>query len=156
MADPIAVDSLIEDIEMRDVDGEAQANKNEDEVVIRLSCGDALGKKGLKIDDANGELTVPVSVARYHLSELVNQLLEREAPVPFDFLISAREPAAGSASASPEEMIMSQKFLTGSLAEFMKLHNIKGEEALRIEYVLALPPPQTSEAEAADDWVCAV
>ncbi|EGD83332.1 hypothetical protein PTSG_03941 [Salpingoeca rosetta] len=70
-----------------------------------------------------GTLTVPGSATRAQLSKLVNELLDREKPLPFDFIVN-------------------EQFLRSTLADVVQEHNLQAEEELSVEYVLALLPPQ--------------
>eukprot|EP00752_Nemacystus_decipiens_P004505 g4113.t1 len=82
-------------------------------------------------------VAVPESLQRYGLSEVVNHLLGRDPPTPFDMLVMGR-------------------FLRSSLRSVMRRHALSGEAVLEVEYLPALRQP--TEAEHADqpDWVSAV
>ncbi|CAN0125416.1 unnamed protein product [Hapterophycus canaliculatus] len=82
-------------------------------------------------------VAVPESLQRYGLSEVVNHLLGRDPPTPFDMLVMGR-------------------FLRSSLRSVMQRHALSGEAVLEVEYLPALRQP--TEAEHADqpDWVSAV
>lgn len=78
-------------------------------------------------------VAVPESLQRYGLSEVVNHLLGRDPPTPFDMLVMGR-------------------FLRSSLASVMRKNALSGEAVLEVEYLPALRQP--TEAEHADQvWV---
>lgn len=79
-------------------------------------------------------VAVPESLQRYGLSEVVNHLLGRDPPTPFDMLVMGR-------------------FLRSSLRSVMQRHALSGESVLEVEYLPALRQP--TEAEHADQ-VCSV
>lgn len=79
-------------------------------------------------------VAVPESLQRYGLSEVVNHLLGRDPPTPFDMLVMGR-------------------FLRSSLRSVMQRHALSGEAVLEVEYLPALRQP--TEAEHADQ-VCVV
>lgn len=80
-------------------------------------------------------VAVPESLQRYGLSEVVNHLLGREPPTPFDMLVMGR-------------------FLRSSLASVMRKNALSGEAVLEVEYLPALRQP--TEAETADQVAFAV
>lgn len=91
-----------------------------------------------------GHFTVPVTVARYGLSEIVNQLLkgeteEEDTPRPFDFLIEGQ-------------------FLRSDLGAFLTARADKStaEKGLTLEVVEALAAPETEEGKPHPDWVSSV
>jgi len=80
---------------------------------------------------------IPSSWARYHLSQLINKVLELSTPVPFDFLINGQ-------------------VLRGSLAQWCTEKGVTAEESLEIEYVESMLPPQHVSSIEQDDWVSSV
>lgn len=78
-------------------------------------------------------VAVPESLQRYGLSEVVNHLLGRDPPTPFDMLVMGR-------------------FLRSSLRSVMQRHALSGEAVLEVEYLPALRQP--TEAEHADQVLC--
>jgi len=80
------------------------------------------------------DLVLPASLQRYGLSEIINKLLERETPIPFDFLIK-------------------NKFLRTSLQDWLLAEKKTAEETIEIEYVLAVPPLETSPQNSGQDWI---
>lgn len=82
-------------------------------------------------------LSVPASLARYGLSEIVNALTECDPPRPFDFLIEG-------------------SFLRGSLLSYLKRTAQTGEAGLEIEYVEAMPEPQSAPSRPHPDWIAAI
>lgn len=82
-------------------------------------------------------LFVPVSLKRYGLSEVVNHLLPRDDPVPFDFLIDG-------------------VLLRLSLDEYLTKNGLSAETFLHIEYTRAVLPPLFLASFANEDWVSSV
>jgi len=80
---------------------------------------------------------IPSNWARYHLSQLINKVLELPTPVPFDFLINGQ-------------------VLRGTLAQWCNEKGLGTEESLEIEYVESMLPPQYTSSIDQDDWVSAV
>lgn len=71
-------------------------------------------------------IAVPESLQRYGLSEVVNHLLGRDPPTPFDMLVLGR-------------------FLRSSLASIMRRNVLSGESVLEVEYMPALRQPTEAE-----------
>lgn len=92
-------------------------------------------EKGLEVPEA--PLFVPVSLKRYGLSEVVNQLLELEKQVPFDFLIDGQ-------------------LLRTSLESYLASHGLSSENMLTLEYARSILPPVYMSSFAHDDWVSSV
>ncbi|KAJ5074593.1 ribosome biogenesis protein wdr12 [Anaeramoeba ignava] len=80
---------------------------------------------------------IPVSLTRYGLSEVINHLLGKEKPIPFEFLIN-------------------EEFLRTSLKQFLDEKNLSSEKQVTLEYVPALPQPKQFNQFLHDDWVSAV
>lgn len=83
---------------------------------------------------------VPVTLRRYGLSEIVNQLLDRgdEAkPIPFDFLIDG-------------------ELLKRDLDDYLTSKGLSTETTLTIEYTRSILPPSFLASFAHEDWVSAV
>jgi WD40 repeat protein len=78
-----------------------------------------------------------IGLKRYALSTLVNNLLESEKPIPFEFLINGQ-------------------FLRTSIDEFLTAEGISAETTLTVEYVRALVPPVHVASFEHDDWVSSV
>ncbi|PRT54865.1 Ribosome biogenesis protein YTM1 [Wickerhamiella sorbophila] len=89
----------------------------------------------LKVDDS--PLYVPVDLKRYGLSEVVNQLLSTETPIPFDFVIDG-------------------KLLRSSLDKYLTEQGLSTESVLTVEYVRSVLPPTFVSSFAHDDWVSSV
>jgi ribosome biogenesis protein YTM1 len=83
------------------------------------------------------DLVVPSSLARYGLSEVINKLLDRDPPVPFDFLVN-------------------DTFLRTSVADYLESHKLSSEKVLKLEYVLALSEPETKQVDKSPDWIASV
>ncbi|KAK8197793.1 putative microtubule associated protein [Phyllosticta capitalensis] len=88
-------------------------------------------------EEASGPILVSTSLRRYALSTLVNNLLENEKPIPFEFLINGQ-------------------FLRSSIDEFLTENGISAETNLTVEYVRALIPPLHVASYEHDDWVSSV
>lgn len=71
-------------------------------------------------------MAVPETLQRYGLSEVVNHLLGRDPPTPFDMLVMGR-------------------FLRSSLQSVMRRHALSGEAVLEVEYLPAMRQPTEAE-----------
>ncbi|CAN6671330.1 ribosome biogenesis protein Ytm1p [Trichomonascus vanleenenianus] len=110
------------------------SSEEERRVAIQLVTRD----ETLKVSDK--PIYVPVGLKRYGLSEIVNQLLEREEddekPIPFDFLIDG-------------------ELLRGSLDKYLVDHGLSAENSLTLEYTRSILPPSFLASFPHDDWVSA-
>ncbi|ANB11979.1 Ytm1p [Sugiyamaella lignohabitans] len=104
---------------------------NTRQVQIRLVTRDT----ELQVPDA--PLYVPVSLKRYGLSEVVNQLLDQDTPIPFDFLIDG-------------------KLLRSSLDGYLIANGLSNETTITLEYARSILPPSFLASFAHQDWVSAV
>lgn len=86
---------------------------------------------------SDAPLFVPVSLKRYGLSEVVNHLLQKEDPVPFDFLIDG-------------------VLLRSSVEEYLTKNGLSLETFLNIEYARAVLPPSFLASFNNEDWVSSV
>jgi ribosome biogenesis protein YTM1 len=91
----------------------------------------------VKLPDGIGAILVSSGFKRYALSTLINNLLESDTPIPFEFLING-------------------KFLRTSIDDFLTANGISSEVALAVEYVRASVPPTYSTSFEHDDWISAV
>lgn len=82
-------------------------------------------------------ILVPTSFRRLALSSLVNNLLEHEQTVPFDFIIRG-------------------SYLRTTLDEFLAENGISSETVIDAEYAPAQKPPRYVTSFEHDDWVSAV
>ncbi|KAI9260604.1 WD40-repeat-containing domain protein [Phascolomyces articulosus] len=82
-------------------------------------------------------IRVPISFKRFGLSEIVNNLLGHEKPIPFDFFLEGR-------------------ILRTSLAEYLIEQRLSTENTLTIEYVESMLPPTPLSAYQHDDWISSV
>ncbi|KAL8914622.1 MAG: hypothetical protein Q9171_000803 [Xanthocarpia ochracea] len=89
------------------------------------------------LPERTGAILVNTNFRRYALSSLVNTILKKEKPVPFDFLIGGI-------------------FLRSSLDDYLTHHGISSETTLNIEYVKAAIPPVHLASFEHDDWVSSV
>lgn len=80
--------------------------------------------------------TIPTTALPAALSEIVNQMLSLDPPVPFDFLIG-------------EEYVMT------TLDKFMRRRGLTTEEIMHIEYTPALQAKEGNKLPH-DDWVASV
>lgn len=103
--------------------------------------GEALVSFVTKLPDAfqvpEEELVVPSNLERYGLSEVVNRLLAREKPIPFDFLVEG-------------------EFLRSSISSYLEAHKLSSEKVLKLEFVLALREPEQSTVDETPDWIASV
>ena len=86
---------------------------------------------------ADAAITVPGKLTRYGLSEVVNHLLGRETPMPFDFLVDGN-------------------LLRTSLAKLALRLGKSAEATMVVEYVPALGPPTPAEESPCQEWVSSV
>ncbi|KAI8388800.1 nuclear protein Ytm1p [Radiomyces spectabilis] len=82
-------------------------------------------------------ILVPSNFKRYGLSEIINNLLGHEKPVPFDFLIDG-------------------EILRTSIAEYLTNKRLSTENVITIEYVESMLPPTPLSAFQHDDWISSV
>lgn len=82
-------------------------------------------------------LNVPVKLARYGLSEIVNALTETDPARPFDFLINGQ-------------------FLRSDLLRYLQRIGSAGEAGLELEYVEAAPEPESKPSRPHPDWIGSV
>ncbi len=83
-------------------------------------------------------MVVPGSLARVDISSLLNDTLELEKRVPFDFLIGG-------------------EYLRGSIADHCRDRGILSEKTLDIEYVMAMEEPESSElTEPEPSWISGI
>ncbi|CAO3650879.1 unnamed protein product [Cunninghamella blakesleeana] len=85
----------------------------------------------------NAPIMVPVSFKRYGLSELVNNLLGREKPIPFEFLIEG-------------------EILRSTIANYLLSHRLSTENLITIEYMESMLPPTSLTSYQHDDWISSV
>lgn len=85
----------------------------------------------------NAPILVPTSFRRLGLSSLVNNLLEHEQPVPFDFIIRGT-------------------YLRTTVDDFLTENGISSETIIDAEYTPAQKPPRYVASFEHDDWVSAV
>jgi ribosome biogenesis protein len=85
----------------------------------------------------NAPILVPASFRRLGLSSLVNNLLEHDQPVPFDFIIRGT-------------------YLRTTLDEYLAENGISLETIIDAEYTPAQKPPRYVASFEHDDWVSAV
>ncbi|GAA5855598.1 hypothetical protein JCM8547_001611 [Rhodosporidiobolus lusitaniae] len=101
---------------------------DEKQIAIRLSTKDA----AYTIPPA--KFLVPASWRRFHLSELINKVLENESPIPFDFLID-------------------QTLLRSSLGAYCAATGTSEEVVLDVEFLPSTLPPQLESTQPSEDWV---
>lgn len=89
----------------------------------------------LKVDES--PIYVPVNLKRFGFSEVVNQLLQTNEPIPFDFLIDGA-------------------LLRGSLESYLASKGLSTEAIVTVEYVRAIRPPAFTASFEHVDWVSSV
>ena len=82
-------------------------------------------------------ISLPSRFSRYELSRLVNEALELEKPIPFDFIIQGR-------------------LLRESLSEYISKHSLSSETTIELEYVPIIGKPQESSSDNLPDWVSSI
>lgn len=90
-------------------------------------------EEDLTFDDP-APILVPTAFRRYQLSTLVNSLLDREKPVPLEFLVNG-------------------SYLRTNIDDYITENGISTETTLLVEYVRARIPPQYVSRFEHDDWV---
>merc|ERR1712093_773119 len=101
---------------------------DEKQIAIRLSTKDPL----YTIPPA--KFLVPASWRRFHLSELINKVLDNASPIPFDFLID-------------------QTLLRSSLGAYCQATGTSEEVVLEVEFLPSTLPPQLESTLPSEDWV---
>ncbi|GAA5894528.1 hypothetical protein JCM8208_006265 [Rhodotorula glutinis] len=101
---------------------------DEKQIAIRLSTKDPL----YTIPPA--KFLVPASWRRFHLSELINKVLDNDSPIPFDFLID-------------------QTLLRSSLGAYCQSTGTSEEVVLEVEFLPSTLPPQLESTLPSEDWV---
>lgn len=86
---------------------------------------------------ADAPVFVPTALKRFGLSEVVNQLLDAEKSVPFDFLING-------------------VLLRQLLGDYLTQYGLSTETVLDVEYARAVLPPSFLGAFENDDWVLSI
>lgn len=84
---------------------------------------------------------VPISFARYALSEVVNHLLDLPTPQPFDFVVTVNG---------------EQRLLRSTLKKFVQAHALSKEEVIEIEYMPAVTLSEDADETEADAWIGSV
>ena len=79
-------------------------------------------------------IAVPTRFSRFELSKLVNEALELEKPIPFDFIIDG-------------------VLLRVSLSEYISSHGLSLESTLVLEYVPIIGKPEEKSSEDLPDWI---
>ena len=79
-------------------------------------------------------IAVPTRFSRSELSKLVNEALELEKPIPFDFIIGGI-------------------LLRVPLSEYISLHGLSLESTLVLEYVPIIGKPEEKSSEDLPDWL---
>ncbi|ORZ00577.1 WD40-repeat-containing domain protein [Syncephalastrum racemosum] len=82
-------------------------------------------------------ILVPSALKRFGLSEIVNNLLGHEKPVPFDFLIDG-------------------EILKTSLAQYLSEKLLSTENVITLEYLESMLPPTQLSTYEHDDWISSV
>ncbi|KAL4978014.1 hypothetical protein BDW66DRAFT_158397 [Aspergillus desertorum] len=94
-------------------------------------------QEDIALPNNTGPILVPTGLKRYALSTLVNNLLGKDKPIPFEFLVNG-------------------SFLRTSIDEYLTANGISAETTLEIEYIRALVPPLHIASFEHDDWVSSV
>ena len=82
-------------------------------------------------------ISLPSRFSRYELSRLVNEALELEKPIPFDFIINGR-------------------LLRVSLSDYLSSHGMSTESTIELEYVPIVGKPQESSSDDLPDWISSI
>ncbi|ORX43340.1 WD40 repeat-like protein [Hesseltinella vesiculosa] len=103
----------------------------QEQVQIRLTT------KQPKYSVNDAPILVPSTLKRYGLSELVNNLLDLDTHVPFEFLIDG-------------------EILRTSIAKYLAERHLSTENIVVIEYMESMLPPQKLASFQHDDWISSV
>lgn len=114
-----------------DARADAGQQSSNSSVQIKLSTKD----QSLAIEPR--PILVPTSLKRYGLSEIVNHLLETEAPVPFSFLVNG-------------------ELLGSTIEEYLRKKGLSSENVLEVEYIRSILPPSFLTSYPHDDWVSSI
>merc|ERR1712093_425618 len=87
----------------------------------------------IELEEGKRQLLVPTNVRRYGLSQILNS----DAPIPFDFLINGT-------------------FLRTTLEEYLTANGLSSESTVDLQYVRSLIPPLYEASFEHDDWVSCV
>ncbi|EDQ92799.1 uncharacterized protein MONBRDRAFT_30764 [Monosiga brevicollis MX1] len=99
---------------------------------LRISLFTTLPKRYVV---TSAPIAVPANLRRRGLSSLINSMLDLDPPKPFDFLIE-------------------HEYLRSSLLDHVLQSQKDGAEAIiKVEYTLAMPPPQPGPSMPHEDWV---
>eukprot|EP00045_Choanoeca_perplexa_P016069 m.211832 g.211832 ORF g.211832 m.211832 type:complete len:341 (-) comp17157_c1_seq7:597-1619(-) len=101
---------------------------------VRVVMKTTLPRKYLVTD---APIAIPGNLRRKALSQMINSMLDLEAPEPFDFLVDG-------------------EFLRASLHDFIATKNRSQEEVVEIEYILAASPPKPQLSVPHDDWISSI
>ncbi|KDE06923.1 hypothetical protein MVLG_02810 [Microbotryum lychnidis-dioicae p1A1 Lamole] len=104
------------------------ATGEERQIAIRLTTQDA------PYEIPATKFLVPASWRRFHLSQLINKVLNKDESTPFDFLIN-------------------QTLLRSSLGAYCAQSGVSEEVTLEIEYLPSTLPPQLESTIPSQDWV---
>lgn len=86
---------------------------------------------------ADTPIMIPIQFGKSSLSNLINQILDLDNVVKFEFIIDG-------------------KFLKGTLQKYLEANNLSTENQLLIEYVEAMQPPSTLPSYQHDDWISSI
>ena len=82
-------------------------------------------------------ISLPARFSRIDLSKLVNETLELEKHIPFDFVINGT-------------------LLRTSLSEYMSENGLSTENTVEVEYVPIIGKPEEKSSEDLPDWVSGI
>jgi ribosome biogenesis protein YTM1 len=86
---------------------------------------------------SNSSILIPTKLRRNGLSEIINQLLDLQTRIEFDFIIDG-------------------KFLKNSIKHYLDLNSLSTENVTRIEVVEATLPPTNEQKLIHDDWISSI
>ena len=122
-------------------------------------------------------VSVPLRLARYGLSEVVNHLLGNDASsaIPFDFLYEndtaeaskvldgddeeedeKEDEEEGDEGSEKVRGTVTQEFVRSSLGRFVRRKEISKESILQLEYLPVQAPPAPGPSSELPDWVASV
>ncbi|SCV67941.1 BQ2448_62 [Microbotryum intermedium] len=128
----------------------------ERQIAIRLTTKDA------PYEIPATKFLVPGSWRRFHLSQLINKVLNKEgqSAKPSSFVIDGRCANPGAAptgvefqESTPFDFLINQTLLRSSLGAYCARSGVSEEVTLEIEYLPSTLPPQLESTIPSQDWV---
>jgi WD40 repeat protein len=110
----------------------------------------------------NNAFTLPVTVARRELSEIIHQIIKQHSDEMEDENDNENEDNDESSNSisqwlkRPFDFVIDNHFLTSNLLLFLQRYNLTGESQLQVEILTSLPAPQQQEPTTHPDWIASL